>query len=114
MSAASKYNFVWVDMSAHQTPVFEEVRGKDYILYGASKSKEWRKKSKHFRKLVDYTCAICGKKKKPADMHCHHNTYDHLGHEMEHPECITVLCWGCHKLYESNKRGYCFLCGYMG
>ena len=42
MSEESKYNFVWVDMSAHQTPVFEEVRGKDYILYGASKSKEWR------------------------------------------------------------------------
>jgi len=42
MSEESKYNFVWVDMSAHQTPVFEEVRGKDYILYGASKSKEWK------------------------------------------------------------------------
>jgi len=40
----NNYEFVWVNMNAHKPPVFEEVKGKDYILYGAAKGcpKEWR------------------------------------------------------------------------
>ncbi len=73
--------------------------------YSYINSKEWKKKSKHFRNQVNYKCAVCGKRSKPKDSHCHHNNYDYLGHEIEHPECIVVLCWGCHTLFETNRGG---------
>lgn len=57
------------------------------------KSGVWRRKRKLVLKRDDYTCCMCGKKKKKG-MHVHHSTYKRLGDEDLRD--LVVLCSGCH------------------
>lgn len=44
-------------------------------------------------------CQVCGKS---AKLNTHHNTYEHIGYEILHPEDLVVLCENCHSKFHSH------------
>lgn len=56
---------------------------------------EWQRKSGNKKHLDDYTCQICGSKKK--QVHVHHHFYIEGRHLWEYPdETLITLCEDCH------------------
>ena len=69
----------------------------DYFKY--INSKEWKKKSIIFIKMVGCVCEKCSNNK---TLGCHHITYKNLGNETQ--KDIKVWCWRCHSNHHI-KRG---------
>lgn len=65
-------------------------------------TEEWRQRAEAAKARVGYRCQICNRASPRVILEVHHRTYERLGHEQ--PEDLTVLCRGCHELYESNRR----------
>jgi 5-methylcytosine-specific restriction endonuclease McrA len=71
----------------------------DYYEY--IKSQAWRQRANEAKKRAGYRCQVCNKHRDETQLDAHHRTYERLGRER--PEDITVLCRGCHGLYEENR-----------
>jgi hypothetical protein len=69
----------------------------DYHEY--IRSPDWRIKAEEAKARVGFRCQVCNK---TGLLDAHHRTYDRLGAEL--PEDITVLCRGCHAVYELNRK----------
>lgn len=74
--------------------------GFDYRTY--INSLEWKQKAEEAKKRVGHRCQICNRSRDETVLNAHHRTYERLGNEL--PEDITVLCRGCHRLYEKNRK----------
>lgn len=62
-------------------------------------SKKWKELHEWiFSNVYEKRCYCCGRK--DGEDNCtialHHNTYDYLYEEKEHPECVIPLCNKCH------------------
>ena len=64
-------------------------------------SPQWKAKADAAKKRAGYRCQVCNRHKDEVILDAHHRTYERLGHER--PEDITVLCHGCHEIYEMTK-----------
>lgn len=69
----------------------------DYI-----KTEAWRERAEAAKQRVGHRCQICNRPATRVTLDVHHRTYERLGNER--PEDLTVLCRGCHELYEKNRR----------
>ena len=72
----------------------EYLKYKSYI-----RSKEWKKVQEWFyANVYKKRCYCCGRVE--GEDNCtialHHNTYDYLYEEKEHPECLIPICNICH------------------
>lgn len=63
---------------------------------------EWRQRAEAAKQRAGNRCQICNRPAPRVTLEAHHRTYERLGHEL--PEDLTVLCRGCHELYEANRR----------
>ena len=72
----------------------------DYHEY--IKTEAWRERAEAAKQRVGDRCQICNRPATRVTLDVHHRTYERLGNE--HPEDLTVLCRGCHELYEKNRR----------
>lgn len=72
----------------------------DYYEY--IQSGEWREKAEAAKRRSGQRCQVCNRPRSEVTLDAHHRTYERLGEEL--PEDITVLCRGCHELYETNRR----------
>lgn len=72
----------------------------DYNEY--IQSEEWRQRADAAKQRVGHRCQVCNRPAPRVALTVHHRTYERLGHEQ--PEDLTVLCRGCHELYERNRR----------
>lgn len=72
----------------------------DYHEY--IKTEAWRERAEAAKQRVEHRCQICNRPSKRVTLDVHHRTYERLGNER--PEDLTVLCRGCHELYEKNRR----------
>lgn len=66
------------------------------------KTEAWRERAEAAKQRVGHRCQICNRPSARVTLDVHHRTYERLGNE--HPEDLTVLCRGCHELYEKNRR----------
>lgn len=72
----------------------------DYHEY--IKTEAWRERAEAAKQRVGHRCQICNRPATRVTLDVHHRTYERLG--TERPEDLTVLCRGCHELYEKNRR----------
>lgn len=72
----------------------------DYHEY--IKTEAWRERAEAAKQRVGHRCQICNRPATRVTLDVHHRTYERLGNER--PEDLTVLCRGCHELYEKNRR----------
>lgn len=72
----------------------------DYHEY--IKTEAWRARAEAAKQRVGHRCQICNRPAARVTLDVLHRTYERLGNE--HPEDLTVLCRGCHELYEKNRR----------
>lgn len=72
----------------------------DYQEY--IKTEAWRARAEAAKQRVEHRCQICNRPSTRVTLNVHHRTYERLGNER--PEDLTVLCRGCHELYEKNRR----------
>ena len=72
----------------------------DYYTYISSP--EWRTKANAAKQRAGNRCQVCNRPSTEIQLDAHHRTYERLGHEP--PEDITVLCRGCHELYERSGK----------
>jgi len=66
-------------------------------------SKQWKQKAQAAKKRAGFRCQVCNRSQDEVILNAHHRTYENLGNELL--EDLTVLCEGCHNLFERNKRG---------
>lgn len=66
------------------------------------KTEAWRERAEAAKQRVGHRCQICNRPATRVTLDVHHRTYEQLGNER--PEDLTVLCRGCHELYEKNRR----------
>lgn len=66
------------------------------------KTEAWRERAEAAKQRVGHRCQICNRPAGRVTLDVHHRTYERLGNER--PEDLTVLCRGCHELYEKNRR----------
>ena len=91
----------------------EYLRYKSYI-----RSKEWKKVQEWFyTHIYKKRCYCCGREdgEDGVSISLHHNTYQFLYDEINHPECLIPLCNKCHfsihrqrsnfKRFAMNKNG---------
>lgn len=72
----------------------------DYHKY--IKTEAWRERAEAAKQRVGHRCQICNRPSSRVTLDVHHRTYERLGNEQS--EDLTVLCRGCHELYEKNRR----------
>ncbi len=70
-------------------------------------SQEWKDTKRWYvATFKPRQCAGCQRPWRSGD-HLHHQTYEHLAHERDHPEDLVPLCESCHravhKLHNKNK-----------
>ena len=70
--------------------------------YSYIQSPEWKAKADAAKKRAGNRCQVCNRHKSQVVLDAHHRTYERLGNER--PSDITVLCRGCHEIYEANKK----------
>lgn len=70
----------------------------------------WEQVKRAIRMRDGYTCTRCGKE---GGYEVHHLTYykngvSICGRELEHLECLTLLCRNCHRLVHDKtmRKGY--------
>ena len=91
----------------------EYLRYKSYI-----RSKEWKKVQEWFyTHIYKKRCYCCGREdgEDGVSISLHHNSYQFLYDEIDHPECLIPLCNKCHfsihrqrsnfKRFAMNKNG---------
>lgn len=66
------------------------------------KTEAWRERAEAAKQRVGQRCQICNRPATRVTLDVHHRTYERLGNER--PEDLTVLCRGCHDLYDKNRR----------
>lgn len=72
----------------------EYIKYKSYI-----RSKEWKKVQEWFyTNVYKKRCYCCGREdgEDGVTISLHHNTYDFLYDEINHPECLIPICNKCH------------------
>lgn len=74
---------------------------KDYL-----NSPVWKYTSSVIKILKGYKCENCGKKYAPAHLVIHHNTYAHIGSELNYLEDVALLCNDCHMAVHGIRREY--------
>lgn len=85
------------EYSPHPTPArMEELLTMPYTAY--LWTREWRSTRRAKLDDVGYRCRVC---KQSKDLHVHHLTYDHVGHEWL--EELIVLCQGCHQSVHEQR-----------
>lgn len=75
----------------------ETARREEYDRYMASP--EWQRRRAVAIRKAGGRCQVCNE---GGELEVHHRTYERFGAEME--DDLTVLCEGCHELYERHKR----------
>lgn len=66
------------------------------------KSKDWREmKERIFADIYQKKCYFCGDTKKIG---LHHNSYEYLQNEYEHPETVIPICPVCHIALHRIKK----------
>lgn len=70
--------------------------------YAYIESEEWRQRANAAKLRAGYRCQVCNRPSSEVTLDAHHRTYERLGDEL--PEDITVLCRGCHELYETRRK----------
>jgi 5-methylcytosine-specific restriction endonuclease McrA len=83
----------------HKPPHVPFVRP-DYYEY--IRSPAWRQRAEAAKVRAGHRCQICNRHRQEVVLDAHHRTYQRLGREK--PEDITVLCRGCHEIYEKHKK----------
>jgi hypothetical protein len=85
------------EYSPHPTPNrMEELRTMPYAAY--LWTREWRLTRRAKLEDVGHQCRMCRQRK---DLHVHHLTYDHVGHEWL--DELVVLCRGCHQSVHDQR-----------
>ena len=91
----------------------------EYLKYKAYiRSKEWKKVQEWFyTNVYKKRCYCCGREngEDGVSISLHHNSYQYLYDEINHPECLIPLCNKCHfsihrqrsnfKRFAMNKNG---------
>lgn len=75
---------------------------KEYKKY--IKSKSWKETCDWiYENVYQKKCYCCGRLSGDdnAVIQLHHNSYDYLYNEKEHPECVIPLCASCHRRIHS-------------
>lgn len=72
---------------------------KDYL-----NSPVWKYVSSVIKMINGYTCEGCGKQFNPAHLVIHHQSYAHLGSELNHLDDLSVLCTDCHLKIHGIRR----------
>jgi hypothetical protein len=66
--------------------------GTDYSAY--IQSEDWLRVRRVIFDARGRRCELCGRA--DGEMHVHHKNYSFLGHELDNPSCLSVLCAKCH------------------
>ena len=79
-------------------------RSEAYLKYQRYiRSKEFKEIKQIIEERDHRRCACCGWSPDDGDtdtkrtLTCHHRTYKHLYHELEHPEDLITICNVCHR-----------------
>lgn len=89
----------------------EEIKLRDiddyhkYKLYTSDRCSDWQAVRHFCFERAGHKCSICGRHEDElsTSLVCHHNCYDHLGDELNHPEDVIAVCKVCHKIIHSSK-----------
>jgi hypothetical protein len=96
---------VWKDVIETEKIVSQD---NNNFYFNYINSDKWKRKSKEFKKLRNFRCQRCKKKKWEQDLNTHHLNYACLGHEKLSD--VRVLCRDCHEKYhfdiDGNKVDY--------
>ena len=84
---AVKYNLVWNKKKKY----FTKKLYTDYL-----QTEYWRKVMENKIKQSGNKCQLCGSTK---NLNVHHNSYEHIGNELNHLNDLVVLCKDCHKKF---------------
>lgn len=71
------------------------------------RSKEWKDKRDRLFEVKGKRCVCCGRTEDDGvKIHMHHNSYEWLYHEEEHPEIVVPVCQICHVAIHRNKNNF--------
>jgi len=66
------------------------------------KSPEWKERSRRFIDKAGHRCHRCGASGRGIILQSHHRHYGTLGCEM--PSDVEILCIGCHRKADAERR----------
>ena len=89
----------------------EEIKLRDiddyhkYKLYTSDRCSDWQDVRQACFERAGHKCSICGRHEDElsTSLVCHHNCYDHLGDELNHPEDVICICKTCHRIIHTSK-----------
>lgn len=73
------------------------------------RSKEWKAVQEWFYSHVyEKKCYACGRHEGEdgCTISLHHNDYQHLYDEINHPDCLVPLCSGCHLVIHRKRNNW--------